>query len=165
MRRGQETGLPEVPLLRVSGEIPEGTSPYIAESLRRTLLEQQQRDALMSALTDQGIPDVRWARALLEGENLQRRQLKRDALRRSRIRGTTCESFTRAEIIKRDGRRCYLCGRTDLKDSEIHLDHLTPLSRGGSHTKKNVSVACARCNHSKGSKTVDEYLSSDHYPR
>lgn len=38
------------------------------------------------------------------------------------------------------------------------LDHVVPRSRGGTNRLKNLVLACATCNHRKGSLTVLEYL-------
>lgn len=54
----------------------------------------------------------------------------------------------RAYIIERDGGRCHACGKKCRPD-EIHLDHLVPLARGGTHALENIAVACARCNVSR----------------
>lgn len=83
----------------------------------------------------------------------QRRQKKRDiqARRRAAKRGVHHERVDRAVIIQRDNRTCHICGRTELQDSEIHLDHVIPLAHGGPHTAENLKVACAPCNWSKGS--------------
>lgn len=74
----------------------------------------------------------------------------RAARRRARKANATVEHFTRTEIIERDQRTCHLCGRTDLADKDIHLDHVIPLSKGGEHSRANVKVACAPCNIHKG---------------
>ena len=52
--------------------------------------------------------------------------------------------------------RCRYCG-TPL-EGEGEVDHLTPISRGGSNDASNLTLACLRCNREKGSKTFDEYL-------
>ena len=62
-------------------------------------------------------------------------------------------------IYKRDRWKCGICGlRVNTKLKHPHpyspsLDHIVPLSRGGTHTKDNVQLAHLRCNLSKGSKT------------
>ncbi len=48
--------------------------------------------------------------------------------------------------------RCVACGLT--ADS---LDHVIPLSRGGSHGIGNLAPMCRACNSSKGAKTVTEW--------
>lgn len=79
------------------------------------------------------------------------------ARRRARLRNVEFERCDRSEIIRRDRRTCYLCGRGPLKLDEIHLDHKIPISRGGSHTRDNLAVACATCNVRKGALTAAEY--------
>jgi 5-methylcytosine-specific restriction endonuclease McrA len=41
-----------------------------------------------------------------------------------------------------------------------HLDHVHPLSRGGADAEHNIVPACARCNLSKGAKTLAEWAQS-----
>jgi len=55
--------------------------------------------------------------------------------------------------------RCTYC-RVDLDDTPVHLDHMTPLSRGGEHVLDNLQYLCADCNRRKGDKTHDEFLST-----
>lgn len=43
---------------------------------------------------------------------------------------------------------CYYCGRK-FKPSELTMDHLVPLGRGGRSTKGNVVPACKECNTKK----------------
>ncbi len=63
----------------------------------------------------------------------------------------------RAYIIERDNSRCHMC-RKKCKPSEIHLDHVIPLSKGGTHTLENLRVSCAPCNLSKGDRECNEQL-------
>jgi 5-methylcytosine-specific restriction endonuclease McrA len=56
--------------------------------------------------------------------------------------------------------RCYLCGRVmhlrDILNSEqhAHLDHIVPLSKGGTHTWANVALTHGLCNQKKGTKAT-----------
>lgn len=68
------------------------------------------------------------------------------------------EPISRVAVIERDKATCYICGDGPLSDSEIHLDHVVPLSRGGAHVLDNVRVACATCNCKKHDKTHKEVL-------
>jgi 5-methylcytosine-specific restriction endonuclease McrA len=50
------------------------------------------------------------------------------------------------------GRRCYLCGCDwdALVPKEKHIEHVIPLSRGGTNWPANLRPACGRCNRIKG---------------
>ncbi len=63
--------------------------------------------------------------------------------------------FSRHNIYVRDGNRCQYCGRR-FPTSELSLDHIIPLSRGGKSTWENVVCACLPCNVKKGCRTPDE---------
>ena len=51
---------------------------------------------------------------------------------------------------------CYLCEKP-IKFGLDHLEHKTPLSRGGTNDYENLAVACRSCNCSKQDKTEKEY--------
>ena len=44
-------------------------------------------------------------------------------------------------------------------DTSYHMEHMYPLSRGGSHTIDNVVPACPTCNYKKSDKTLLEFVS------
>jgi 5-methylcytosine-specific restriction endonuclease McrA len=59
--------------------------------------------------------------------------------------------LTRRAVLDRDQHSCAYCGtRADT------IDHVRPRARGGEHTWTNVVAACARCNHRKGDRMLDE---------
>jgi hypothetical protein len=58
----------------------------------------------------------------------------------------------RERIYKRDGYECVRCGENDKR--ELTLDHIIPVSRGGSSKDDNLQTMCKRCNVLKGSKTA-----------
>jgi hypothetical protein len=47
----------------------------------------------------------------------------------------------RKAILERDGHRCVMCGSR----YRIQADHITPQSRGGSHTVINGRTLCQTC--------------------
>lgn len=79
------------------------------------------------------------------------------ARRRAAIaKSALIEKVDRAAIIARDNSTCYLwCGRK-LEPSEITIEHVVPLSRGGTHTADNLRVACMPCNSRKGRRLLSE---------
>ncbi len=60
--------------------------------------------------------------------------------------------FTRRNIFYRDKNRCQYCGRV-FPQRELNLDHVVPLSKGGSSCWENVVCACIKCNTLKGNRT------------
>lgn len=52
--------------------------------------------------------------------------------------------------------KCAVCF-TDIS-RYYEVDHVLPLSRGGSNSPGNLQLLCLRCNRSKGSKTMDEFI-------
>lgn len=63
--------------------------------------------------------------------------------------------FSRHNIYVRDGNRCQYCGRR-FPTSELSLDHVTPLSRGGHTSWENIVCACLPCNVRKGNRLPEE---------
>lgn len=53
---------------------------------------------------------------------------------------------------------CIYC-EADLKSGK-HLDHKTPLSRGGANVDSNVHLTCPTCNMRKHAKTHEEFICS-----
>lgn len=54
----------------------------------------------------------------------------------------------RAAVWLRDGKKCKYCGATEA----LELDHIIPVSVGGSNTENNIEVLCAPCNRRKSNK-------------
>lgn len=54
------------------------------------------------------------------------------------------------------GDRCRYCNEALEGDGEI--DHITPVGRGGSGKRENLTLACKSCNRSKLAKTLTEFL-------
>ena len=53
------------------------------------------------------------------------------------------------------GGRCYYCS-VDIEGG-YHIEHMTPLSRGGKNDVSNICLACAPCNCRKHTKTAEEF--------
>ena len=50
----------------------------------------------------------------------------------------------RARVLRRDNNTCRYCG-----GEANEVDHIIPVSRGGSHLLSNLCASCAGCNASK----------------
>jgi len=63
-------------------------------------------------------------------------------------------AFDRKEQFKRQHGKCYYCA---CKLSKYHVDHVIPLSRGGSNHPDNLVLACPSCNSKKHNKLPHEW--------
>lgn len=57
----------------------------------------------------------------------------------------------RAAVYTRDGHACLRCG----SHRNLTIDHVVPLSRGGTNQIDNLQTLCGGCNGMKKSKTAD----------
>jgi 5-methylcytosine-specific restriction endonuclease McrA len=86
------------------------------------------------------------------------------SLRRVRRSAAARQVVRRLDIYVRDGWRCQLCGRRVRRDAVVPhplaptLDHVLPLSAGGSHEPSNVQCAHFICNARKGNRATGEQL-------
>lgn len=93
--------------------------------------------------------------------------------RRAQMYGSEWDpGITRAALREIHGDACMYCG-VDMDFMErgrkqaptrATVEHIIPLSRGGSHTWENMAIACSKCNCTKRDKTPEEfaeYLASD----
>lgn len=81
-----------------------------------------------------------------------RRHIRRQGkqVRSKRIQdGVEREPISLAKVAKRDGWRCHICARKVTR-KDWSLDHLIPLSHGGTHTYTNVALAHRQCNSMRG---------------
>jgi hypothetical protein len=63
----------------------------------------------------------------------------------------------RQRIYQRDRFVCAYCRKDMVTDARSRcVDHVIPISRGGSHDERNLVTACKKCNAKKASKLPDE---------
>lgn len=68
----------------------------------------------------------------------------------------------RAEILERNGFTCQQCGSAagdpDLynpaRTVRLHVDHIVPISQGGTNTRDNLRALCSTCNQGKSNVQV-----------
>jgi 5-methylcytosine-specific restriction endonuclease McrA len=82
---------------------------------------------------------------------------------RKRVKsGVEREHIDRHAIFERDGYRCQICGKKTRgkypAPSSPSLDHIIPLSKGGSHTWDNVRCAHFGCNARKRAGAANDQM-------
>jgi len=60
----------------------------------------------------------------------------------------------RFDVLNRDKFRCAYCGLT-AKETELHVDHIKAVSKGGSSEMDNLITACKDCNLGKHAKDIN----------
>ncbi len=68
--------------------------------------------------------------------------------RRARKLNAYVAPVSRRAIYERDGGKCGICHKAVLFE-RMHLDHIIPLSKGGTHEPRNVQVTHQLCNNRK----------------
>lgn len=69
----------------------------------------------------------------------------------------TVSKRTRYEVLRRDNHTCRYCGGT-APDAILTVDHVVPVSLGGSDAPDNLVAACQDCNYGKASSNPDAPL-------
>lgn len=64
-----------------------------------------------------------------------------------------CEVILPSIVWSRDKGICGICGESAV-ESDWHLDHIVPLSKGGPHIYENIQVSHPQCNLRKGTKML-----------
>ena len=72
-----------------------------------------------------------------------------------KVKRKTISKKLRFEVFKRDSFTCQYCG-AKAPDVLLHVDHITPVSKGGKNTLLNLVTACECCNLGKSNEPLDE---------
>lgn len=91
-----------------------------------------------------------------EANREQARERQNRRQRREQTQNSAYDPNIARWLNQQLGGRCRYCG-DDLK-GQGEIDHITPVARGGSGRKGNLTLACRSCNRSKLAKTLDEFL-------
>lgn len=89
-------------------------------------------------------------RSLIIAEDLEDR-IPADLLPDRRRRAQLAITVRRDEVIARDGYVCGICGGGVAPD-QMSIDHIVPISRGGTDDLDNLQAAHRSCNSRKGAK-------------
>lgn len=127
---------------------------------------QNQREKLrkLSSRLEKGLRKIKSREKAKERRKQERKlaELKRE--RRIKNNGKIDKDISLRSLYERDKGICHLCGgHCDYSDHKVteegyfiaglrypSIDHVVPLSKGGTHTWENVKLACFGCNVAKG---------------
>lgn len=106
-------------------------------------------------------PDV-WRRACAKwARKYPEKKQALNARRRARkyASGENYSPADIADILKGQHGKCAYC-KIDLSRTIRHVDHIVPLSAGGTNGRRNLQLLCHTCNHSKGARDPIVYAQS-----
>lgn len=91
-----------------------------------------------------------------ECSEFSKHHYEKSSLRRaSPKRRIGISSKLRFEIFQRDKFTCQYCGKSKDEDSvKLELDHIVPLSAGGTDDYHNLTTSCKKCNQGKSNKII-----------
>lgn len=78
-------------------------------------------------------------------------KLSHSANRVTRLRGAFVEAVDLRELFERDNGICGICS-SPVEFTEVTMDHIIPLAKGGLHSYSNTQVAHGSCNFKKGDR-------------
>jgi hypothetical protein len=73
------------------------------------------------------------------------------------------DHFTVEELMKLlavTGRKCAACGKGE-DECRLSIDHIVPLSRGGTNTIENIQILCLPCNQAKADMAISYVRNED----
>ena len=74
---------------------------------------------------------------------------------KGKVKRKAVSKKTRFEVFKRDSFTCQYCGRK-APDIVLHIEHITPVSKGGKNTLMNLVTSCVECNLGKGARKLSD---------
>jgi 5-methylcytosine-specific restriction endonuclease McrA len=120
------------------------TARQAAAAAQQAKIEAEQREAAERA---------RAANALRQHRELERRRQEQERKRtvtyiRAELKN---DGQLRWRVLARDNYTCQICGATGAT-AELTIDHVTPVSLGGSNAESNLQTLCRSCNSRKGAR-------------
>ena len=94
-------------------------------------------------------------RAYLQTRRGRAGSLADSSRRRARPGGQELTAGVMQEVQSAAGGICCYCGEPF---DDGHIDHIIPVSKGGTNDRENLVYCCAFCNMSKGAKLLEDWL-------
>lgn len=130
----------------------EKTRAYKREEAKRNREQRKQYAAKRRSENYEKVINIERASRERNREKNRPAKNARQQIRNRIVQGKTY-SISDKDLRKLYNQPCSFCGTKE----NLSIDHIIPLSRGGSHTVGNMMTLCRPCNSSKGNKTVVEW--------
>lgn len=92
-----------------------------------------------------------------------------NAKRRGLLKVATPEPFTKEDVDNlriRQNENCFYCGIKMTAEGRLKetIDHIVPVSKGGTHTAANIVLGCWECNMSKRDQDFETFIARTDRP-
>ena len=94
--------------------------------------------------------------------NKDRLRLSRKTAKAMRRAAGVIDATVVSFLMQAQRGKCAVC-KTSIAESTYHLDHIKPLSRGGTNQRTNLQLLCPPCNLSKSAKDPIDFMQSRGY--
>lgn len=85
---------------------------------------------------------------------LQYQWFEKPKKKRNKYKRKPISGRLRQDVFMRDNYTCQICGANRYKDNaKIEVDHIIPVSKGGTNDINNLQTLCRRCNREKHNRT------------
>ena len=122
---------------------------WLAPSLMHRVLTTEtwvKRIYRYAPLASLAIEKVKFDSQKLENPNIQGIEYQQ---------GTLAGYTLREALLEHWGRECAYCGAKNLP---LQIEHIQPQSKGGTNRFNNLTIACEKCNQSKGNQSLSQFL-------
>lgn len=127
------------------------------QSLRSDFTKDMVRANELGAVSYATKHSVRREKRISSEAERKVRRLERSS--KVRLAARLLRPIVYARSIRSAGRaECHYC-KKQVTFQEWHMEHKTPVSRGGRNKLDNLAISCPSCNLRKGRRTEDEFLS------
>jgi 5-methylcytosine-specific restriction enzyme A len=122
---------------------------HISEALGRLVFDDVNGAAETLAralrLTDEELDDLVY-KARLRQEAQRSAERPPNAIRGPGTNRMNIKPSKRRKVFERDGHRCRMCGAVGGDENPLTIDHVVPLSHGGTNEQRNLQSLCLTCN-------------------
>lgn len=88
--------------------------------------------------------------ANFDAHKMQNPEIKGIEYQQGELQGYEVKEY----LLDKWGRKCAYCGKTNII---LEVEHIVPISRGGTDRVSNLSISCRACNLKKGDQTAEEF--------
>lgn len=99
-----------------------------------------------------------------QGDKYRARRVAYQAKRGCLLSGARADNISELVLRIRSAKKipCYYC-KTIIAGRDAHIEHIVPISAGGSNSSENICASCATCNLRKATKTPGQWQPSSQF--